>query len=249
MKRFNERIDMDLDLHIEAKRSTLRKFINDTVSYFTSRNCVPTFEQVYDYISTDRWAKSNIYNGSNCSTQQRDFECLPIKDMCENIINLCSFNLADIYESKNSKSIRLRICEGVGDSLIDELNDLEYFPGKQSIPNYTYIDEFEKILKKFDVGTIIAMDWEGGVCYFKKFSNEYVAWLMWMFPHGLSRESTSHVAEWLCARGVWCKKPLWIASDDDFDSAVNKKRGSFTGTPMFPRSIRNYGQKPDFYGI
>lgn len=117
MKRFNERIDMDLDLHIEAKRSTLRKFINDTVSYFTSRNCVPTFEQVYDYISTDRWAKTNIYNGSNCSTQQRDFECLSIKDMCENIINLCSFNLADIYESKNNKSIRLRICEDVDEPI------------------------------------------------------------------------------------------------------------------------------------
>lgn len=117
MKRFNERIDMDLDLHIEAKRSTLKKFINDAVSYFTSRNCVPTFEQVYDYISTDRWAKSNIYNGSDCTIQQRDFECLSIKDMCENIINLCSFNLADMYESKNSKSIRLRICEDVDEPI------------------------------------------------------------------------------------------------------------------------------------
>jgi hypothetical protein len=111
MKRFNEKIGMYLDLHIEAKRSTLRKFIDDTVRYFTSRNYVPTFEQVYDYITTDRWAKANLYNGSNCYTQQRDFECLSIEDMCENIINLCSFNLADVYESKMSRTKKLRINE------------------------------------------------------------------------------------------------------------------------------------------
>jgi hypothetical protein len=111
MRRFNEKINMDLDLHIEAKKSSIKKFIRNAADHFVMMGYVPTFEQVYDYVSSDRWAKSCIYDGANCSATSGDFECVSLEDLCETIINICSFNVLDVYESKSYPIKKLRIKE------------------------------------------------------------------------------------------------------------------------------------------
>lgn len=94
-----EDIYNDWDFHVEARRDSLKKFINDTAKHFTEIRVVPTLDQIMNYITTDRWFKTCIYDGANCKVKQRGWECLPLKDVCDNIQNLCSFNLDDIYES------------------------------------------------------------------------------------------------------------------------------------------------------
>lgn len=94
-----EDIYNDWDFHVEARRDSLKKFINDTVKHFTEIRVVPTLDQIMDYVTSDRWFKTCIYDGANCNVKQRGWECLPLKDVCDNIQNLCSFNLDDMYES------------------------------------------------------------------------------------------------------------------------------------------------------
>jgi len=91
--------NLDFDLHVEAKRETLKKFITQTVKHFTSVNIIPTISQIYDYITEDRWFKVHVYDGARCGVSRKDWECLSIKDFCQNIQNLCSFNLDDTNES------------------------------------------------------------------------------------------------------------------------------------------------------
>ena len=110
MNYFNES-DYDSDLHVEAKRTSLKSFINSCVDYFVQRNTIPTIEQVYDYISADRWFKTHVYNDEFCTAMSPDYECLSIEDVCKNIQNLCSFNLNDIYDESCSTVPKLRIKE------------------------------------------------------------------------------------------------------------------------------------------
>ena len=96
----NETYDIeDFDFHIEAKRESLKKFINDASQYFIDMGIVPTIEQVHDYITADRWARGHIYNGANCEIQDPVWECLSLNKLCNNIRNMCSFNMNDIDES------------------------------------------------------------------------------------------------------------------------------------------------------
>lgn len=89
----------DFDFHIEAKREALKKFINKASQYFIDMGIVPTIEQVHDYVTSDRWAKVNIYDGANCKVQNPGWECLSLNKLCTNIRNMCSFNMNDIDES------------------------------------------------------------------------------------------------------------------------------------------------------
>lgn len=110
MRHFNES-SYYFDLHVEAKRTSLKSFINSCVDYFVQRNTIPTIEQVYDYISEDRWFKTHVYNDEFCTAMDPGYECLSIEDVCKNIQNMCSFNLNDIYDESYSMFQKLRIKE------------------------------------------------------------------------------------------------------------------------------------------
>ena len=106
MRRLRESFDPKL----YAKRSEIKRFTNDAVQHFVENHIIPTIEQVEDYVTSDRWAKANIYDGE-IGVAQNGFEFVSLNDLCKNIQNLCSFNLDDMYESKNHKPIKLRIKE------------------------------------------------------------------------------------------------------------------------------------------
>ena len=70
----------------------------------------PTIKQIEDYVTSDRWAKANIYDGE-FGVAKNGFEFISLVNLCKKIQNLCSFNLGDMYESKSVKGIKLRIKE------------------------------------------------------------------------------------------------------------------------------------------
>ena len=103
MRRLRESFDPKL----YAKRSEIKRFTNDAVQHFVENHIIPTIEQVEDYVTSDRWAKANIYDGE-FGIAKNGFEFISLNDLCKNIQNLCSFNLDDMYESYPK---RLRIKE------------------------------------------------------------------------------------------------------------------------------------------
>ena len=88
-----------------GKRETIKQFIDKAVSYFTKGTSIPTLEQIEEYVTADRWAKANISDGE-VGHAQPGFELIPVEDLCKNILNLCSFNMDDMYESRSRKRIK-----------------------------------------------------------------------------------------------------------------------------------------------
>jgi hypothetical protein len=140
-------------------------------------------------------------------------------------------------------------------SLIDELNELPIYKGYSGIPSYKEINQYEDILLKFPIGTIIGMDWDSGDCFYRKKSDN--EWEGLESPQYNRKYLTnSSVAKWLAGRGNWCKKPLWIDTDETFNAIWNNERSSNIGNSnqnFWGKSEkRNFGQFPqkkDFYGF
>ena len=126
--------------------------------------------------------------------------------------------------------LKIYIKEDTSLSLIDELNSLPICNGK-SDTTFDVIKTYEKVLNKLPIGTIIGMDWDAGNCYFKKVSNKQFSWEQLISPHyDLETKDAFDIGSWLASRGNWCKKPLWIATDEEFDKIANKNRGSDNST-------------------
>ena len=122
--------------------------------------------------------------------------------------------------------LKIYIKEDTSLSLMDELNSLPICNGKSGT-TFDVIKTYEKVLNKLPIGTIIGMDWDAGNCYFKKVSDEYVGWEELISPHyDLNNKDTFDIGSRLASRGNWCKKPLWIATDEEFDKIANKERGT-----------------------
>lgn len=80
-------------------RNELSRFINEMSQYFIDMSVVPTYEQVYDYIMGDVWAVNHIISNRDKEPRVYGYECLSVDSIYENVKNLCSFNLSDMYES------------------------------------------------------------------------------------------------------------------------------------------------------
>ena len=143
----------DFNPVLYGRRETIRKFVNDAVSYFSQSGYVPTLEQIEDYVTADRWAKANISDGI-IGYAKHGFEYISIDDLCTNIQNLCSFNLDDIYESKNSTFKKLRIKEAVYQTLycvagFDESENQSYNGGNLVLVAFKSLgdaEDFEEMI-------------------------------------------------------------------------------------------------------
>ena len=116
-------------------------------------------------------------------------------------------------------------------SIIDELNSLPIYNGYNSIPSYVEIEEYESVLSKFPVGTVLGMDWSAGDCYFRKQSAHEWESIdsSWYEVHDTT---DFEIARKLAGRGNWCKKPLWIDSEDTFETIANKSKGNSNNSYM-----------------
>ena len=108
--------EKDFNPVLYGKRETIKRFVNDAVSYFSTKRYVPTIEQIEDYVTSDRWARSNMSDGI-VGDAKPGFEYISLDDLCTNIQNLCSFNLDDVYESKGVRKMKLRIKEDYDDTI------------------------------------------------------------------------------------------------------------------------------------
>ena len=108
--------EKDFNPVLYGKRETIKRFVNDAVSYFSTKRYVPTIDQIEDYVTSDRWARSNMSDGI-VGDAKPGFEYISLDDLCTNIQNLCSFNLDDVYESKSVKKMKLRIKEDYDDTI------------------------------------------------------------------------------------------------------------------------------------
>ena len=119
--------DIDFNPTLYGKRVTIKKFINDAVSYFLSKGTVPTLDEIEDYVTADRYVKANIYD-RQFGRASDGFEFVPLDDLCKNIQNLVSFSQDDdMYESK-SRRIKLRITEAARGRLrFEKEQPFQYF--------------------------------------------------------------------------------------------------------------------------
>lgn len=101
----------DWDFHVEARSPELKKFINNSAKHFIEMGIVPTREQIYDYITADRWFKANVYDGTRCNLKQRGWSCMSLRDVCDNIQDQCSYVASDFDESKEVSEMKLKIRE------------------------------------------------------------------------------------------------------------------------------------------
>ena len=135
------------------------------------------------------------------------------------------------------------------EGILEELNSLPVYTPRKS--NYTDLLDYEKVIDKFEDGTVIGMDWSAGPCYFMKVHG--ISWKQLISPHyDLDDVTKGNVAKWLCDRGAWCKKPLWLDSVETFENlaAENSNKGYSGGFNFFgPSDKKNYGNKPGFYGF
>ena len=105
-------------LYLVNTRKWLKDFIGSYVKTFVDRQIVPTIEQVLNTLFTDDILMNDTldqYEADNIITNNT--EKLSLYDIAKNIQNLCSFNIPDAYESKQSTK-KLRIKES------DSFNDL-----------------------------------------------------------------------------------------------------------------------------
>lgn len=89
----------DSNDYVCGPRRELQQFMSYVAQDFIDKNIIPTYEQVYDYIINDVWANSHIISNRTEQPNVYGYECLSIDSIYENIKNLCSFNLSDMYES------------------------------------------------------------------------------------------------------------------------------------------------------
>ena len=108
--------EKDFNPVLYGKRETIKRFVNDAVSYFSTKRYVPTIEKIEDYVTSDRWVRSNMSDDIVGDAKPR-FEYISLDDLCTNIQNLCSFNLDDVYESTGVKKMKLRIKEDYDDTI------------------------------------------------------------------------------------------------------------------------------------
>ena len=101
----------DWDLHVEARSPELKKFINNSAGHFIGMGVVPTIDQVYDFITADRWFKANVYDDAGCNLKQRGWSCMSLRDVCANIQDQCSYVASDFDESKSVSKMKLKIRE------------------------------------------------------------------------------------------------------------------------------------------
>ncbi len=116
----------DWDLHIEARSPELKNFINNSAKHFIEMGIVPTRDQVYDYITTDRWFKANVYDGARCNLKQRGWSCLSLRDVCDSIQDQCSYVASDFDESTCANRVKLKIRESFDNDDLSILID-KYF--------------------------------------------------------------------------------------------------------------------------
>lgn len=150
--------------------------------------------------------------------------------------------------------IKLYITESSKESILQELNNLPIYKGMRGIP-YESIKDYERVLKQFSNGTVIGEDWDAGDCYFRKVDDNWFEELRSPF-YELKELTTFDIAHWLAGRGNWCKKPLWLDTEETFNKIAGREHGSSndTGTSWLigPSDKRNRGQFPqkrDIYGF
>ena len=139
-------------------------------------------------------------------------------------------------------------------SLINKLNGLPVYNGYSKIPSYKEINMYKDVLNEFPIGTVIGKDWDAGDCYYRKKSDN--KWETLDSPHyDLHSVSDYDIAENLAGRGAWCKKPLWLDTEETFNSVLSKEKetsGSLDSDFWGKSDKRNFGQFPnkkDFYGF
>lgn len=150
--------------------------------------------------------------------------------------------------------IKLSITEGIDDSVLQELNTLPVYKGIGAV-TYGDLKTYEDTLSKFSTGTIIAVDWDAGTCYFHKIGPD--KWEELVSPwYDLKTRNSFDIAEWLAGRGNYCKKPLWIDREETFNELAKRKQSSYGNSDntwlMGPADKRNFGQytqKKDLYGF
>lgn len=128
----------DWDLHVEARSSELKKFINNSAKHFIEMGIVPTRDQVYDYITTDRWFKANVYDGIRCNLKQRGWSCLSLRDVCDNIQDQCSYVASDLDESTGANKMKLRIRESFDNDDLSILIDKYFNADTDDLTDYHF---------------------------------------------------------------------------------------------------------------
>lgn len=128
----------DWDLHVEARSTELKKFINNSAKHFIEMGVVPTIDQVYDYITTDRWFKASVYDGTRCILKQRGWSCLSIRDVCDSIQDQCSYVASDFDESTGANKMKLRIRESFKTDDLSILIDKYFDADTQNLTDYHF---------------------------------------------------------------------------------------------------------------
>lgn len=240
------------NLYVVDDRTSIKNYINSDVDYWVKMNTVPTLEQVIEDLFDNDEFICQSYEESKRLANKGWLEMLSVYSMAKNIQNLVSFNMSDCFDEsfrKTTKNRKLSIRESTESNLIDELNSLDVYKGSSKL-TYEAIEEYENVLNKFPVDTVIGEDWDAGPCYFRKADEK--TWDQLISPHyDLKTLSTFDTARWLAGRGSWCKKPLWIDELTTFESIANKEKGSGGSGMNFwgPADKKNYGQKTGFYGL
>lgn len=139
-------------------------------------------------------------------------------------------------------------------SLINKLNGLPVYNGYSKIPSYKEINMYKDVLNEFPIGTVIGKDWDAGDCYYRKKSDN--KWEKLDSPHyDLRLVSDYDIAENLAGRGTWCKKPLWLDTEETFNSVLSKGKGASDNSDFDfwgksdKRNFDQFPNKKDFYGF
>lgn len=108
-------IDRSKKLYMVQDRQWFKDFIDYEVEQYVNVREIPTMDNIIlDWFNDDEFMQC-VYNKDEAyevqSNNLNDLEVMSLYSLAKNIQNLCSFNLSDIYESKKSSTIKLRIKE------------------------------------------------------------------------------------------------------------------------------------------
>ena len=106
-------------LYLVNDRKWFKSFTDYEVDQWVSIRKIPTLDEVLEPWFTDDEFMDGVLDKDEAKFETEKaywLESLSLYDIAKNIQNLCSFNLADMYESKNSKTMKLRIKEEYDDT-------------------------------------------------------------------------------------------------------------------------------------
>ena len=113
--------------------------------------------------------------------------------------------------------MKLMIKESNSSDLIQQLNDLEVGYG-HSKTSYDLVKQYEKLLKDFDVNTIISYKTSAGTDTFIKVSDDYFGWQQSTAPfYELKEKSVFDIASYIASRGNLMRSSIRLGTDVDVD--------------------------------